>query len=168
MRNTARVIFAISIVLLGIGCKKQPQSGRAASPDRTASAPASSASDAWMGTTERWATDWNAKRLEPLVAAYAPNAVFLTATGARVSGQAQISELFKTVFGAATTDLRVHAVSSGTSGDLAYESGDYEESIVSPAGRRELKGSYVTLLQRAEDGKWRIVHHVWTEAPPAR
>ena len=155
---SAVVLFAALASSATTGCKKQPAAVAAVSLD----------GKAWAGTTERWAHDWNAKDLDHVMAAYAADAVFLTATGARVTGRAQISEVFKKAFATVTTDLRLHAVSADASGDFAFESGDYEESIASETGRRELKGSYVTILKRGSDGKWLIVHHVWTEAPAAR
>jgi uncharacterized protein (TIGR02246 family) len=160
MRYAARVMVPIAVLCFSAtaGCKKQHDAAPAHAPD----------GKAWAGTTERWSQDWNAKRLEPVLAAYAPDAVFLTATGARVAGHAQIREVFKRAFASATTDMRLRATGGDASGDLAYETGDYEESIAGETGRRELKGSYVTILKRGTDGRWLIVQHAWTEAAPPR
>ena len=43
-----------------------------------------------------WAEYWRQKQLDSVVALYAPDAVFLTGTGDRISGRSAIRALFKT------------------------------------------------------------------------
>src|SRR5271169_3713308 len=44
---------------------------------------------------ELWVTEWNLKQIYPIVAMYAPDAMFLTASGQRAVGQAAIRALFE-------------------------------------------------------------------------
>src|SRR5438552_2390363 len=99
----------LALAFVVVACQKKID---AAPPPQSAPRQAAADARAWAGTTERWAQDWNAKRLEPVMAAYAPEAVFLTATGARLTGHAQLREVFTKAFHAATTDLRVRSVAS--------------------------------------------------------
>jgi ketosteroid isomerase-like protein len=53
------------------------------------------------------------------------------------------------------------------SGNLAYDSGDYLETIIPGSGvaKTELKGNYVIVFKRQPSGKWLIIEHVWTDKP---
>jgi uncharacterized protein (TIGR02246 family) len=115
----------------------------------------------------QWANYWRQKQLENVVALYAPDAVFLTGTGDRISGRAAIRALFKTAMAGHTSDLTPRSLVTEVSGNLAYDSGDYFETITSAFGaaKTELKGNYVIVFKRQRSGKWLIIEHVWTDKP---
>jgi uncharacterized protein (TIGR02246 family) len=115
--------------------------------------------------SEEWAEHWSAKNLDAVVALYADDAVFLPSTGSRVTGRAAIRELFAKALVASTTRLRVQSKTTGQSGDLAYDSGEYEEKATSGGVTRTGHGNYLVILRRVGAGRWLIVEHMWTDAP---
>lgn len=113
-----------------------------------------------------WARDLHAKHLAEILNLYAPDAVFLAPDGSRVTGQVAIRDLMKSVMSAVTSDLLFRNINAESDGKLAYDSGDYRETLTPVAGgpAKELHGSYLMVLKRQADGKWRIVQQVWTLA----
>ena len=116
---------------------------------------------------EQWAKLWSEKQLDAVVEMYAADGVFLTGQGARVTGREAIRALFKTAFDAINPDLKVHSLRVEQSGKLAYDSGEYLETLTPVGGgaKREGKGNYVMVLRREPNGKWLIVQHIWTDVP---
>jgi uncharacterized protein (TIGR02246 family) len=115
----------------------------------------------------QWAEYWRQKKLDDVVALYAPDAVFLTGTGDRFSGREAIRAIFKTAMEGHTSDLTPRSVVTEISGNLAYDSGDYLETTIPASGvaKTELKGNYVIVFKRQGSGKWLIIEHVWTDKP---
>jgi uncharacterized protein (TIGR02246 family) len=93
---------------------------------------------------------------------YAPDAVFLPPSTRR-AGQAAIREHFKMIMATFNSDLSLHSIETQQSGDLAYDSGDYQETMeqISDGSKREYRGNYLVIYQRQKDGKWLIVEHMW-------
>ncbi len=116
---------------------------------------------------EKWARSWDAKQLDQVMALYAPDAVFYQSTGERITGQSAIHDLFQKAQSTNTTSLSLHSVRSGVSGDLAYDSGDYRETIITGGVKGEAQGSYLIITRRQANGRWLIVEHMWTGIPPA-
>jgi uncharacterized protein (TIGR02246 family) len=115
--------------------------------------------------SQEWAKQWNAKNVDALVALYDENAVFLPADGSRVTGRAAIRDLFEKALAVNTPDLRVHSKVTEQSAKFAYDSGEYEETITSGGGKRSGRGNYLVVLKRDRKQRWRIVEHMWTDAP---
>jgi uncharacterized protein (TIGR02246 family) len=116
-----------------------------------------------------WAKDLHDKQLDRLVALYAPDAVFLKPGGQRVTGRPAIRDLCKGVMDAFTSDINMHSLATDHSGDLAYDSGEYTESLVkhSDGTKADIQGNYVMILKRQADGKWLIVQQIWTLITPS-
>jgi ketosteroid isomerase-like protein len=117
---------------------------------------------------EAWVQDLRTKQLEPILQFYAPDAVFLQPTGERITGSAALRTLFQTVMAAYNSDLTLHSRNLETSGDLAYDSGDFEETLTTIATGAKIttKGSYIIIFKRQPNGSWQIVQHVWTGSIP--
>ena len=115
----------------------------------------------------QWAEYWRQKQLDNVVALYSPDAVFLTGTGDRFSGRDAIRAVFKTAMEGHTSDLTPRSLVTEVSGNLAYDSGDYLETIIPASGvaKTELKGNYVIVFKRQPNGAWLIIEHVWTDKP---
>jgi uncharacterized protein (TIGR02246 family) len=113
---------------------------------------------------EQWVRDLHAKQLDAIMMFYAPDASFLTGNGMRFTGRDAIRGLFKNVMGAVTSNLTLNSVLIESSGDLAYDSGDYKETLEPASGgpSQEYEGCYVIIYKRQADGQWRIVQHAWT------
>jgi uncharacterized protein (TIGR02246 family) len=114
---------------------------------------------------ELWVVEWNTKRIDELMTLYAPDAMFLTASGDRALGRAAIRNLFESMRNSNTSNLRLHSLAVEQSGDLAYDSGSYHETAAQPDNpRHEVQGSYLAVYKLQPDGRWLIVQHVWTGA----
>ncbi|HYL64109.1 MAG TPA: DUF4440 domain-containing protein [Candidatus Methylomirabilis sp.] len=117
---------------------------------------------------EAWVQDLRTKQLEPILKFYAPDAVFLQPTGERITGSAALRTLFQTVMATFNSELTLHSQNLETSGDLAYDSGDFQETLTTIATGAKItaKGSYVIIFKREPNGSWQIVQHIWTGTPP--
>jgi uncharacterized protein (TIGR02246 family) len=113
--------------------------------------------------SEQWAREWSAGNLDALMALYAEDAVFLTATGSRTTGRVAIRELFEKAFAASTSDLHVQSKVTEQSGQLAYDSGQYEETTTTGGLKRSGRGNYLVVLRRDGRKQWRIAQHMWTD-----
>ncbi len=137
------------------------------SPTATA-APQASTLETLAKIREDWVQDLRSKQLEPILKFYAPDAVFLQPTGERITGSAALRTLFQTIMATFDSDLTLHSQNLETSGDLAYDSGDFQETLTTIATGAKItaKGSYIIIFKRQRSGNWQIVQHVWTGAPP--
>jgi ketosteroid isomerase-like protein len=117
---------------------------------------------------EAWVQDLRTKQLEAILKFYAPDAVFLQPTGERITGSAALRTLFQTIMATFNSDLTLHSQNLETSGDLAYDSGDFEESLTTIATGAKItsKGSYILIFKHQPNGSWQIVQHAWTGTPP--
>jgi uncharacterized protein (TIGR02246 family) len=114
-----------------------------------------------------WATDLRDKRLDASLERYADDAVFYNPDGSNATGKAQIRLLFEQVMRTYDSDLRFHSRAIAVSGALAYDSGDYEETLTPRDGGpvQHPHGNYLMVLRRGSDGRWRIERQMWTTAP---
>jgi len=117
---------------------------------------------------EAWVQDLRTKQLEPILKFYAPDAVFLQPNGDRITGSAALRTLFQTIMATFDSNLTLHSQNLETSGDLAYDSGDFHETLTTIANGSKIatKGSYIIIFKRQPNGSWQIVQHVWTGTPP--
>jgi uncharacterized protein (TIGR02246 family) len=141
----------------------------AAADARAQTAPRAAARGQTTGVaqiSERWAKEWGAKNLAAVIALYADDAVFLPSTGSRVTGRAAIRDLFEKALATNTSNLHVRSKVTEQSGDLAYERGEYEETMTSAGVTRSGQGNYLVILRR-NGNQWLIVEHMWTDIPAA-
>lgn len=118
---------------------------------------------------EDWVTALHTKQLDSILNFYAADGAFLQPSGERITGAAALRNLFQTIMTMFNSDLILHSLNLETSGDLAYDSGDFEENLTNIATGAKIasKGSYVTIYKRQASGSWKIVQQVWTGIPPA-
>jgi ketosteroid isomerase-like protein len=117
---------------------------------------------------EAWVQDLRTKQLDAILKFYAPDAVFLQPSGERITGSAALRTLFQTIMATFNSDLTLHSQNLETSGALAYDSGDFEETLttIATGAKINTKGSYIIIFKRQPNGSWQIVQHVWTGTPP--
>ena len=134
----------------------------------TAAAPQASTIVTLAKIREDWVYDLRTKQLEAILKFYAPDAAFLLPSGDRISGSAALRTLFQNIMATFHSDLTLHSQNLETSGDLAYDSGDFQETLTTIATGAKItsKGSYIIIFKRQPDGSWQIVQHVWTGTPP--
>jgi uncharacterized protein (TIGR02246 family) len=115
-----------------------------------------------------WAKRLHSKQLDQLLALYAPDAVFLQPSGERITGKPAIRELCKKIMETFTSDITLHGIDTEHSGDLAYDSGEYNEALVklSDDSRAEVQGNYLMIFKRQPDGSWLIVQQMWSLVTP--
>lgn len=135
----------------------------------TAAAPQTSTLVTLAKIREAWVQDLRTKQLEPILKFYAPDAAFLQPSGERLTGSAALRTLFQNIMAAFNSDLVLHSQNLETSGDLAYDSGDFQESLTTIATGAKInsKGSYILIFKRQPNGAWLIVQQVFTGTPPA-
>jgi uncharacterized protein (TIGR02246 family) len=109
----------------------------------------------------QWAADWSAKRLDQVMTLYASDAIFFSTDGARFAGAAAIRDFFQKTLATNNPTIHMHRVATEQSGKLAYESGDYQETIVSGGHRMDAHGNYLLVL-RNQNGHWLIAEQMWT------
>lgn len=114
---------------------------------------------------DNWARAMHSKQLDAVVNMYTEDATFLTPNGGRFVGRAAIRELTRKAMEAFTSDIHMQSLVTEHSGDLAYDSGDFDETLALAAGggSRKTAGTYLTVYKRQADGKWLIQLQVWTE-----
>jgi uncharacterized protein (TIGR02246 family) len=125
---------------------------------------ASSANKEIAGIKDKLADAVHSKRLDDLALLFAPDATFLVSTTGRVTGRAAIRSMFEKVMGSYTSSIIMTSVRIEKSGDIAYDSGDFEETITAMADgqKRDIKGSYLLIFKRQRGGSWLIVEQVMT------
>lgn len=118
---------------------------------------------------ETWIQDLRTKNLEHILKFYAPDAAFLQPTGERITGSTALRTLFQSIMATFNSDLTLQSESLETSGDLAYDTGDFNETltVVASGAKITSKGSYIIVFRRQRNGSWLIVQQVWTGTPPA-
>jgi len=122
--------------------------------------------DEIAGLRDTWVRAFNAKQLEPVVATYALDAVIMPITGGRIVSSAAIRNLHERIWKQFTPHVELTSHVVERSGDLAYDSGEYVENVVSGGNALNIAGNYVFVYRRQPDG-WRIVEQIWTEATGA-
>jgi ketosteroid isomerase-like protein len=117
---------------------------------------------------DSWVQDLHTKQLDPILKFYAPDAVFLQPTGDRIAGSAALRALFQNIMSTFDSDLTLHSQNLEASGDLAYDSGDFLESLTNIATGAKIssKGSYIIIFKRKPRGSWQIIQQVFTGVPP--
>jgi len=124
----------------------------------------SNARDAFAPLREQWAHHLHDKRIDASVAEYAPDAEFINPDGSRIRGASALRQLFEMITQTYDSDLVFDSQRIQVSGDLAYDSGTYQEILLLRATekRQQSSGSYLTIYQRGKDRAWLIAEQVWT------
>ena len=116
---------------------------------------------------DSWLAAFKSKDVGAAVGFYASDAAFLQPSGDRIGGIEAIRELYQKVVSTFDTDLVLRSRNLEVSANLAYDSGEYEETLTNKATgqKQHFCGQYVIVFRLGGDGHWRIIQHVWTVAP---
>ncbi|HKF21483.1 MAG TPA: DUF4440 domain-containing protein [Candidatus Angelobacter sp.] len=167
---TLILLAALLPGVLTFSMQRRPAANMASAPQAGTKSPESrKADDPFAKLRAEWSAALHAKQLDSLAMMYAPDAVFLEPHGQRVSGRPAIRDLCKKAMDTFTSDLTFHSIVTEQSGTLAYDSGDYQETLTanSDGAKTEGRGTYLMVLRRESNGRWLILAQVWTEASPA-
>ena len=99
---------------------------------------------------------------------YTPDAVFLQPTGQRVNGAPAIRAMTEKIWTTLTPSISMHGVTTKVSCDMAYDEGDFRETLtsVSNGAKQQSQGQYLMIFKRDTHGHWLIVEQVWTGLEP--
>jgi len=130
---------------------------------------APSAGETPTSTGARWAADWNAKKLEAVMAHYAIHPAFLAGNGERWEGADTMRTHFAALLAQFSADMHLHSIKSETSGDLAYDSGTYDENLttVKTGAVMHSTGTYLFVFRR-EKGSWKILEQTFIQYVPLK
>ena len=115
---------------------------------------------------DSWLAAFKSKDVGAAVGFYASDATFLQPSGDRIEGIEAIRELYQKVISTFDTDLVLRSRSLEVSANLAYDSGEYEETLTNRATgqKQHFRGQYLMIFRLASDGHWKIIQHAWTVA----
>jgi len=118
-----------------------------------------------------WAREWTARHPDTVLALYADDAVFHAPDHGRIAGRAAINDLFQLMQSTVIPSITLHSTRSQIAGNLAYDSGEYQETLTMKADNstRQYHATYIMVFRR-EAGKWLIIEHMWNDlsAPAAQ
>jgi uncharacterized protein (TIGR02246 family) len=176
LRGLLAVLTAATLALATEALPAQPGFRSAVAGSRAGNASPGQANRQASGPADdiakirsEWAKALRAKQLDQIVLLYAPDAVFLPPTGERVTGRPAIRDLTKKIMETFTSDINLDSIVMEHSGSLAYDSGDYSETLVTVAdgAQIEAQGNYLMIFKRQPEGNWLIIEQAWTEVLPA-
>ncbi len=124
-----------------------------------------------VDVSQQWAGFWNAKNLDATLTLYAPEAVFLSASGERWEGMAAIRKNFARLLKRFDPRLTLQSLKSEVSGNLAYDSGSFDEVLAPAKGGKAIRarGNYLFVFQRkSKRSGWKILEQVWTQADSSK
>lgn len=113
-----------------------------------------------------WARNLHDKNVDACIGHYAPDAEFINPDGGRVVGAAALRKFYETITSTFDSDLHFDSVRVEISGNMAFDTGTYGETLALRATQKTqlASGSYLTVYQRGKDGHWLIAEQVWTGA----
>jgi uncharacterized protein (TIGR02246 family) len=121
--------------------------------------------DAVLAAREDWVRALHTKQLDAIINMYAPDAMFIRPDGGRSTGRDAIRAVTQQAMNSFTSDIHFQTAAMVVSGNFAYDSGDFNETLVLTDGSGTLPGAgaYLTVYSRQADGKWLIAQQVWTQ-----
>ncbi len=149
--------------------KKRSQGARTKRDRTIAQTRAVDAAGMIRQTGNDWARHWNAGELDEVVAAYAPDAVYLPPHHPAVHGRDSIREYLKVPLSHGVSDLDFDVAYIKQQGPVALDVGTYRMNVpVNGEMGKEDHGKYLTVWRRVEK-KWLIAADAWSsDLPPSR
>ena len=136
----------------------------------TASAANTKIEQAVRDADAQWSKDAGAKDVDKTVSYYAEGAVVMPPNASAATTKEAIRSAWKemlTTPGAAIS-WKAAKVEVAKSGDLAYVSGTYEETMTDASGKSvQDHGKYVEVWEKQADGTWKVVADIWNSDLPA-
>jgi uncharacterized protein (TIGR02246 family) len=151
MRKTVAIAVLLILGNGGGGCRAQT--------------PAPGPENDISSVRSEWVRDLQTKQLEPIMVLYAAESGFMTPDGSRMSGHDAIRAFLRLVFEEISSNIVLESRHVDFSGDMAYDSGVYWETLTSmkTGAKQQISGSYLMVLRHEPDGKWRIAQQMFTQ-----
>lgn len=156
-----RALLAIPLFAL-FACAEQP------APDKSDTAGAAAAASADIAATRAaWLAAAARDDAAAVAAMYTDDAIFVATEAPAARGRAAIQQALAESFPISTIDT-VDSKEVVVSGDVAYDYGEYQQTVTPQNGTPQtIRGHYVVTLRRQADGSWKLSRHVSTTPPAA-
>ena len=118
----------------------------------------------------QWSAAAGAKDLDKTVSYYAEDAIVMPPNAAIATTKEAIRGAWKEMLTSpgAAISWTATKVEVAKSGDLAYVSGTYEETMTDASGKPvKDRGKYVEIFKKQADGTWKVVADIWNSDLPA-
>jgi uncharacterized protein (TIGR02246 family) len=114
--------------------------------------------------------DYAAGDAKAIAEAYAEDAVMLPPDATRVAGRSAIEALWKSWIDDGLKNLTLKSTEIESSGDLAYEVGEFSLQVPAEGGGNPTisPGNYLVVWKRGADGVRRLKVDTWNDAPAAK
>jgi uncharacterized protein (TIGR02246 family) len=100
----------------------------------------------------------SARDAQGFAALYTENATLLAPGQPAITGRQNIQRFWQGFFDAGASDVRVKSIQISSSGDHAYEVGEYSAMMPQPSGGTAPgTGKYLIVFERQQDGQLKIV-----------
>jgi uncharacterized protein (TIGR02246 family) len=117
----------------------------------------------------QWSAAAGAKDLDKTVSFYSDDAVVMPPNAPSATTKEAIRSAWKEMLtnpGAAIS-WKATKVEVAKSGDLAYVSGTYEDTMTDASGKPvKDRGKYVVIFKKQADGTWKVVADIWNSDLP--
>jgi len=101
-----------------------------------------------------------------LASLYAPDAAAFPPGADRANGRAAIQKVWQGFMDAGVTNVTVRTVDARSSGNLAYETGEYALDVPGKDGKLAHQvGKYVVVWKRDKSGHWQLYRDIWNDSP---
>ena len=118
----------------------------------------------------KWSAAAGAKDIDKTVSYYSEDAVVMPPNAPSAKTRETIRSAWKEMLTTPGAAIRWKAtkVEVAKSGDLAYVSGTYEETMTDATGKPvNDHGKYVEIFKKQADGTWKVVADIWNSDLPA-
>ena len=118
----------------------------------------------------KWSAAAGAKDLDKTVSYYAESAVVMPPNAPSAKTRETIRSAWKEMLTSpgAAISWKATKVEVAKTGDLAYVSGTYEETMTDASGKPAKEhGKYVEIFKKQADGTWKVVADIWNSDLPA-
>jgi uncharacterized protein (TIGR02246 family) len=135
----------------------------------TASAADTKIEQALRDLDAQWSAAAGAKDLDKTVSYYSDDAIVMPPNTSAARTKEAIRSAWKEMLTApgAAIGWTATKVEAAKSGDLAYVSGTYEETMTDASGKPvKDRGKYVEVWKKQADGTWKVVADIWNSDLP--
>ena len=118
----------------------------------------------------KWSAAAGAKDVDKTVSYYAEEAVVMPPNASAATTKEAIRSAWKEMLTSpgAAISWKTTKVEVAKSGDLAYVSGTYEETMTDASGKPvKDRGKYLEVWEKQADGTWKVVADIWNSDRPA-
>jgi uncharacterized protein (TIGR02246 family) len=166
-RSLFGVVAPAALIALAACQQKAPNAGSMAASQMAPSAADMAASQAAIDSVRTaWATDAQNHDWAALAGLYADDAVNFNEDGTVNTGRAAIQASFSPGLDSVKSVTITPSGGTQISGDVAFESGDYSNTVTVKGKDVQAQGHYLVVLKK-EGGAWQIVRDANINVPAA-